>query len=178
MRYVALLRGVNVGGYSKLSMSDLRDLLLSLELTDVTTYLQSGNAVFTSPRNDSTEIAREIEQKIANGLGVKTRVLLRTPDELDAVIGGNPFPEAVASPRTLHVVFLSEQPDDARLREIDAQQFSPDEFRAGNRVIYLKLPAGAGNSKLGNAFWERRLGQIATARNWNTVTKLLSLTSS
>jgi uncharacterized protein (DUF1697 family) len=175
MRYVALLRGINVGGAMKLSMPDLRALLESLGYSDVSTYIQSGNAIFTSPHDDSALIGREIEEGIAGELGLSVRVLIRTPAELAAIIEANPFPAARAVPTSLHVSFLSSQPDDQRLAAIDPTRFAPDQFRLGDRVIYLHYPQGSGRSKLTNDLLERRLGVTATARNWNTVTKLLVL---
>lgn len=173
MRFIALLRGINVGGHVLLSMADLRRLLADLGHSQVSTYLQSGNALFTSPRTDRPALIREIEEAIAAHLGRPVAVLLRTPDELAAVVAGNPFPEAVATPTRLHLAFLSSQPDPERLEAIDRARFAPDEFRPGNGVIYLHYPNGSGRSKLtGDVF--ARLGVDVTARNWNTVTALLS----
>jgi uncharacterized protein (DUF1697 family) len=175
MRYIALLRGINVGGNKKLSMADLRELLSSLGHADVATYIQSGNALFTSPRDDPAELEQEIESRIARELGLSIRVLIRTRDELAAVVDANPFQSAATSPTTLHASFLSAPLDEGRLSEIDARQFEPDEFRVGNRVIYLFFPNGVAGSRLTYDFWERRFGVAATTRNWNTVTKLLSM---
>jgi uncharacterized protein (DUF1697 family) len=171
-RYVALLRGVNVGGSNKVAMSDLRQVLGSLGHTDVTTYLQSGNAVFTSPRDDPAALAGEIERQIANDLGVRATVLIRSRDELAAVVDGNPF--ATTDPRRLHVAFLAAAPDDGWLSAIDPSQYEPDEFRLGDRVLYLWYPNGLSGSRLTDRFW-RSLKVPATDRNWRTVTKLLSL---
>lgn len=156
-------------------MADLRRLLDSLGYADVSTYLQSGNALFTCPGDDPDALAHEIEQTIERDLGLKVKVLIRTGDELAAVIEGNPFPDAAATPTQLHVNFLSGQADAEKLSQIDARRFEPDEFRMGDRAIYLWYPNGAGRTKLTNDIWERRLGLTATARNWNTVTKLCSL---
>lgn len=175
MRYIALLRGINVGGNKQVSMADLRELLLSLGHSDVSTYIQSGNALFTSPGEDAAELEREIEERMARDLGMDVHVLIRTPDELAAVIENNPFPDAVEIRSGLHVTFLSAQPDEQRIAEIDRAQFEPDRFAVGDRVIYLRLPNGMGRSKLATFPWERRLGVVATTRNWNTVQKLLAL---
>lgn len=176
MRYIALLRGINVGGHVLLPMADLRRLLAELGHAEVSTYLQSGNALFTSARPDRAALVEEIEAAITAHLGRPVAVLLRTPDELAAVVAGNPFPDAVATPTRLHVAFLSAQPDPERLAAIDVARFAPDEFRPGEGVIYLYYPNGSGRSKLtGETF--ARLGVQVTARNWNTVTALLSLSS-
>lgn len=175
MQYIALLRGINVGGHRKLPMADLRAVLCSLGYGGVTTYLQSGNALFSDPRDDPAELEREIEEGIARDLGLSVRVLIRTRDELARVIDDNPFPHATANPTQLHVSFLSTPPEGERLAGIDARQFEPDQFQVGDRVIYLQYPNGSARTKLTNDFWERRLGLSATARNWNTVTRLLDL---
>jgi uncharacterized protein (DUF1697 family) len=177
MRYIALLRGVNVGGNKKIAMADLRQLLSSLGYGDVATYINSGNAVFTSPRDDPAELAREIESGIARDLGLEVAVLVRTRDELEAVVQGNPFQVDATGPARFHATFLSVQPDGERLAEIDPRLFAPDEFAVGDRVIYLKLLDGVSRSQLTFDFWERRFGLRATTRNWNTVTKLRILAS-
>jgi uncharacterized protein (DUF1697 family) len=175
MRYAALIRGINVGGNKKLAMADLRELMSSLGYTDVTTYIQSGNVVFTSARDDPAKLEREIEHRMAQDNGLEVSVLIRSQEELAAVIDGNPFRDATARPTEVHVFFLSAPPDEQRLREIDPRQFEPDEYRLGDRVLYLRCPNGVGRSKLANFPWERRLGLRATSRNWNTVAKLLSM---
>lgn len=175
MRYVALLRGINVGGHAKVSMTDLRELLTSLGHTEVATYIQSGNALFTSPRERPDELAAEIEHRIALDLGLQVKVMIRTRNELAAVIEGNPFPLQEEKAAGVHVCFLSGDPDPARVATIDRGQFEPEEFRVGDRAIYLWYPNGTGRAKLTMPFLERSLGVSGTTRNWNTVTKLLSL---
>ena|SRR5947209_16722331 len=178
MRYVALLRGINVGGSRKVAMADLRQVLLSLGYTDVETYLQSGNALFTGPEGDPDATARAIEQGLMRDLGMEIRVLLRTREEMAAVIAGNPFPQALTTPSLLHVAFLSGPLDPKRLEYLDPQQYTPDDFQVGDRVIYLWYPEGSGRSKLATLLTPQRLGVAPTARNWNTVTKLLTLLGS
>jgi uncharacterized protein (DUF1697 family) len=175
MRYVALLRGINVGGHKRISMADLRELLSSLEYTDVVTYILSGNALFTSPRKDPAKLAREIERRIVADLGHAVKVLIRTPEELAKIVAGNPFSDAETKPPRVYVSFLAEPADAERLSKIDPRMFEPEEFRVGDRVVYLRFPEGYQGAKLTNDFWERRLGLDATTRNWNTVTKLLSM---
>lgn len=174
-RYVALLRGVNLGKRRKLPMGELREILCSLGYGEVSTYLQSGNALFTSPREDQAAMEKEIERAIERAFGLDVPTLLRTGDELSTVIAGNPFPHALAQPAQFHVSFLSSQPDAEALALLDPEQFAPDEFHLGPRAIYLWYPNGLQASKLTNTFWERRLGVIATSRNWNTVTQLRKL---
>lgn len=174
-RYVALLRGINVGGHRRVAMADLRDLLAGQGHADVQTLLQSGNALFTSESVDPDGLASEIETAIAGRLGLKVAVLLRTGAELADVIAANPLPEAIAEPAKLHVAFLSAAPEPGRLETLEAARFAPDTFVLGERALYVWYRDGAGRSKLTNDLIERRLGVTATSRNWNTITKLADL---
>jgi uncharacterized protein (DUF1697 family) len=175
-RLIALLRGVNVGGNNKVLMAHLRELIGELGYEDVRTHLQSGNAVFTAAGTPPEQAAREIESQLARALGLGVRVLVRTTEELEQVVSANPLPEAAAAePSRLLVTFLSAPPDPARLRELDPVDFEPDLFGFGEREIYVWCPEGVRTIKLSYAFFEKRFGVVATARNWNTVTKLLEL---
>jgi uncharacterized protein (DUF1697 family) len=174
-RQIALLRGVNVGGNNRVPMAHLRELLQGLGYEDVRTHLQSGNAVFTAAETPPEQAAQEIEGVLARSLELGTRVLVRTSEELERVVSANPFPEAVVEPSRLLVTFLSAPPDPERLRELDPLDFEPDLFGFGEREIYVWCPEGVRTIKLSHAFFEKRLGVVATARNWNTVTRLLEL---
>ncbi len=176
-RYVALIRGINVGGRNKLPMNDLRLALAALGHTNVETYLQSGNALFTAPEADPTSMAQEIEGHLESQLALDVKVLIRSPADLAEVVAHNPLLEARAEPAKLHVAFLSGPPDPKRLAELDPSSFAPDTFRAGRQEIYLWYPNGSGRTKLTGTLLERRLGLTATARNWNTVVKLLERSS-
>ncbi len=173
-RQVALLRGINVGGRAKVAMADLRRLVGGLGYDGVRTYLQSGNVVLTTAKSPDT-VAAEIERAVAAELGLQPRVLVRTRDELAAVIEGNPLPAATWDGSRIFVTFLSAAPPADRLAGIDPAGFAPDVFEARGREIYLHCPDGIHDSKLARALSEKRLGVVATARNWNTVTKLLDL---
>jgi uncharacterized protein (DUF1697 family) len=177
MIYAVLLRGVNVGGNRRVAMPDLRRVLESLGHTDVATYLQSGNAIVTTDEPDPASLERRIEKALLADLGVDTHVLVRTHDELSAVIEANPFPGAVAEPRFLHVVFLAAEPTEDARKKIDPAAYVPDEMRFGDRAIYVRYANGQGRSKLTPSVWER-LKVAATARNWNTVVELRRRTAS
>lgn len=170
--YAALLRGINLGAHKKIAMGDLRAALESLGYGDVETYLQSGNAIFTTEKAEAT-VGREIETAVKSRFGHEVKVLVRAPDELAAVVAGNPFPEAATEPTRVHVAFLSATPDDKRMARIEPAAFAPDELHLGDRAIYLRYPNGAGRTKLTNDLLERRLGVTSTSRNWNTVSALL-----
>jgi uncharacterized protein (DUF1697 family) len=176
--FVALLRGVNVGGKNKIPMAGLKSSFSALGLEDVVTYIQSGNVVFRSPTRAARDLAAGIEQRVAKDFGVGVTVLLRTPSELEAIADGNPFLSGKADPSKLHVVFLSGRPAAGAVAKLDPERSPPDEFSVRGREIYLHLPNGAGRSKLTVDYFERRLGVRGTARNWKTLTKLVELTQS
>jgi uncharacterized protein (DUF1697 family) len=171
--YVAMLRGINVGGKNKIKMPDLQALFVDLGHADVVTYIQSGNVVFTSRAKGAPALASAIEKQIARDFGLEIPVVLRTRAELAKVIARNPF--ANADLAKVHVTFLAQKPAAALVRALDGHTSEPDEFRVAGREIYLHCPEGYGITKLNNTFWERRLKTAATTRNWNTVTKLLAL---
>jgi uncharacterized protein (DUF1697 family) len=173
-RQIALLRGVNVGGNNMVAMAVLRELLRGLGYEDVRTHLQSGNAVFTVATAPE-QAAREIEDQLVGRLGLRVPVLVRTRDELAEVVAANPLGEATSEPARLLVNFLSHEPDPELLGELDPADFEPETFGAGAREIYVWCPDGVRATRLGYAFWEKRLKLTATARNWNTVTRLLAL---
>ncbi|WFB10110.1 DUF1697 domain-containing protein [Streptomyces sp. LX-29] len=175
-RQIALLRGINVGGNKKFPMARQRELMQALGYRDVTVYLQSGNVVFADPGTPPERTARAIEDRIAADMGFPVPVMVRTRDELAAVVTANPYPAAAAEPKTLHVVFLSDVPaDTAPLDALDRAAYAPDEFRLIGRELYLHCPNGLGRSKLAEKILGMRLGVTVTARNWNTVTRLLAL---
>jgi uncharacterized protein (DUF1697 family) len=173
--FVALLRGVNVGGRQKVPMADLRTLLGGLGHTDVRTYLQSGNAIFGAERADTDTMATEIEEGIAREMGLPNiGCLIVDRAYLQRVVDDNPLADIATEPAKLLVTFLSEPPPADRLQAIDADAHRPDVFAAGKRELYVWYPEGIRNSKLTHAFFQKKLGcRIATARNWNTVNALL-----
>lgn len=163
--YAALLRAVNVGGTGKLAMSDLRRLCEEGGLRDVTTYIQSGNVVFRSPRAEAG-VKRLLELALAVQLGKPCGVLVRQAAELQELLAQNPFPDAPAN-RVL-VLFLDEAPAAAALEQVEAPD--GEEVRACGRHVFIHYPVGLGRSKL-------KLPQlkVGTSRNVNTVRKLLEL---
>ncbi len=174
--YVALLRGINVGGKNTIPMSELKKALSSRGYEDVVTYIQTGNVVFRSPAGDAQEIANDIEQRIAESFAIGVTVLLRTGAELLAIARRNPFLRVEPDLSKLHVVFMSGRSSTKAVAGLDPDRSPPDEFGVHGREIYLHLPNGAGRSKLTIDYFERRLGVAATARNWNTLIKLIALT--
>jgi uncharacterized protein (DUF1697 family) len=142
---------------------------------DVATLLQSGNAVFTSSEKRPARLVGQLEAAIASAFGFEVQVVVRTRDELAEVIDANPLAGATAQPSQFLVTFLSDAPAPGPLAKIDPGAYLPDVFHARGREIYAHFPNGIRDSKLAVALGNLRLGVTATARNWNTVTKLLAL---
>jgi uncharacterized protein (DUF1697 family) len=172
--HVALLRAVNVGGRNRIAMARLRELLEGLGYGAVRTHLQSGNALFTAAGTPA-HVAHEIEGALAEEIGLTAKVLVRTRAELERVVAANPLLDIAGDPARLLVTFLSQAPDRGAVSELAPADFEPDTFALGEREIYAWYPQGVHATRLSNAFWERHLGVVATARNWNTVTRLLEL---
>ena len=177
--FVALLRGVNVGGRT-LPMADLRTLVEGLGCTGVRTYVQSGNVVFEGSGTPAA-LAAGLAQAIAADRGFEVPVIVRRAGDLARTVAANPFVaeglDPDAEPRLFHVTFLGASPDPAAVAELVAatRPHHPDTFRWQGTDIYLHIPGGYGETKLTNALFERRLGVPATTRNWRTVTTLASM---
>jgi uncharacterized protein (DUF1697 family) len=176
--YAALLAAVNVGK-RKVPMADLRDLLGALGYRDVRTYLASGNAVFSASDEDADAHAARISEALAKRFGFDVPCLVRSGDYLRAVVEACPFPADQVAGKSLHAVFHSVPVPAERFADLDQAAFAPEEFRLGDRVLYLYLPDGIGRSSLAAALAKpasRLKGVQATGRNWNTVKALVELT--
>ncbi len=169
--FVALLRGINVGGNRKVAMADIRALFADAGGDNVTTYIQSGNVVFTHPARSSDELGVDIERRIEAQTGFAVAVVLRTAAELASVVRDNPFPGV--EPTQLHVTFLSSDPPAGALDSVDAAAYAPEEFELVGRQIYLHLPNGMARTKLPKAL--DVFSAPVTTRNWRTVLKLAEL---
>ncbi len=181
--HIALLRGVNVGGV-KLAMADLREVVAGLGHAGVTTYIQSGNVLFSTEREDTAGLAAELEAAIASALTVRPKVIVLSRGELARVVRDNPYPDE-PNPKALHAVFLPAEPPAgmtaavAQAQQAAAERGSRDTASFVGRVLYLHTPDGYGRSELavrlargGGPLSPRQTG---TARNWATVGKLLAL---
>ncbi|WP_433129962.1 DUF1697 domain-containing protein [Micromonospora sp. CA-240977] len=177
-RYVALLRGVNVGT-TRLAMADLRRIVTDLGHEDVRTYLQSGNVAFGSTVRDAGKLAAGIERALADELALTVPVLVRSGRELAAVAGGNPYADREDDPTRLLVAFLATA---AKKSAVDALAVPGGEnvsFTVTGREVFLHfVDGGYGRSKFTNAYLEKKLGVVATTRNWKSVRALAELTAS
>ena len=178
--HVALLRGINVGGHNRVPMPELRALMTDLGHTDVATYIQSGNAVFTSQETDTVTLADQLGQAIAGQLNVSCGVVVITRDELEQVIADNPFP-AEDNPKAVHAVFRraeltsAEQAKVAEAAERAKAKGCQDEAVIVGRTMFLHTPDGLGRSELSAQLARTAASKTGTARNWATVHKLRAM---
>jgi uncharacterized protein (DUF1697 family) len=172
--WIALLRGINVGGHNKIPMAELRKACGEIGFADVATYIQSGNVVFRA-QGSAKQVAEKLRAVIAERFGCDVPVVLRTVGELERVAGANPFLDQGADVSRLHVGFLLDEPAQSRVSGMPAQPPGPEEFRVVGADVYLHYPEGMGTSKLTTAYFDRALGTTMTARNWRTVNKLVEM---
>lgn len=170
--YLALLRGINVGGKNNLPMDALKKMFLEAGCENVRSYIQSGNVVFTSDAKLAKRIPALISQDILNQFGYTIPIILRSTRELKKAVADNPYLKSVPDIRQLAIAFLAEKPSKAALASLDPNRSPGDEFTVLNKEIYLNLPNGAARSKLTNAYFDRTLKTICSVRNWNTTCKL------
>jgi uncharacterized protein (DUF1697 family) len=174
-RYVALLRSVNVAGHGRLAMNDLRASFEALGYSDVTTYIQTGNVLFTSSSKSEKNIAAAIEQRLADDFGDSPAVLIRSVADLRRVGSSSPYAKSGADPARHHVTFLATPPTKAALAALALPPSGRDELVVDGKEVYVHTPDGYADTKYTGTFLERRLGVVSTTRNWNTVTKLCEL---
>ena len=174
--YVSMLRAVNVGGSSSIKMEALRAVYESLGLADVRTLLQSGNVLFRSGLTDRQQLVKRITQELERQLDLKVEVILRTLEEVASIVERGPVLSPRADRSKLLVMFLNAVPDAAAQAALTKWHKSKEmrellEMRGPE--IYLYYPDGIGRSKLTTAVIEGKLDTAGTARNWNTLAKLV-----
>jgi uncharacterized protein (DUF1697 family) len=172
--WIALFRGINVGGNNLLPMRELAALLGKLGAHEVKTYIQSGNAVFRHASEDASVLAQRIGRAVEQAHGFAPRVLVLTREQLAQVVAANPFRAQVAEPTTVHVLFLAAPPSHPDLAALERVKAASESFALCGTCCYLHTPEGLARSKLAERA-ERLLGVAGTARNWRTVGKLLEL---
>ena len=174
-RFVALFRGVNVGGKNILPMKELIELFIQADCRDVSNYIQSGNILFSANEQKAEEAKITIPTNIAERYGFKISLVLRTRQQLTAAISDNPFLQESVPEQDLHLYFLADHPKAEALQTLDPDRCPPDRFTVRGREIYLLLPNGMARTKLTNNYFDTKLKTISTARNWKTVLKLSHL---
>jgi uncharacterized protein (DUF1697 family) len=176
MVVISMLRGINLGGRNIIRMEALRTLYESMEFENVATFIQSGNVVFRTKERDLGKIARRIGDGIEEEFGFRREVILRTAEEMRAVIARNPFVERKdVEPSNLLVWFLGGAPDAEARKQVLTVKIQQEELRMGERELYIYFPDGQGRSKLSLTAVDRALKFPGTGRNWNSVLKLMAM---
>lgn len=174
-RYVAFLRGINVSGQKLIKMEALKAMFEALPLKNVVTYIQSGNVLFDTKTSDNNKLQDKIEQHLAKELGYEVKTIVRSLEEIQAIIDANPFPNfATDEKRKLHATLMSEVPDAGKTQLLQAALLPEEEIHLIGQTLYMLTPS-YGNTKLSNNFIEKKLGLTATTRNWATMNKVLGL---
>jgi uncharacterized protein (DUF1697 family) len=174
VRQIGLLRGINLGPNRRVPMAELRELMREAGFADVRTYVQSGNIVLSSEEAPE-QLQTRIGELISARFGFEVPVIVRTRDELAAVVAADPLGDVVDNPKRYQVSFLSEPLADAVVERLEAAVAEPEALVIAGRVVYAWHPAGVARSKLWSALAGQELGVTATARNWTTVTTLLGM---
>lgn len=176
-KYIVLLRGINVGGKRKILMKDLKLLFERMGFSEITTYIQSGNVLFCSDKEqENFVLEKELQEAILAAFGFEVPVIVRTSEELDKAISQNPFfREGNMEIERLHLTFLKEVPGPENLLKTAQYDYSPDKFVMDNNHAFIYCAGKYHQSKLTNKFFESKLETAATTRNWKTVLKLQEL---
>ena len=174
IKYISLLRGINVGGKRKILMADLKNLYTKLGFTDCTSYIQSGNVIFEYKEQTASELANKIETAVKKEYGFDVPVIVITTNELQEAIQINPYTETKGI-ESICLTFLNKKPEADLINKIINLNFSPDEFQIKNQNVFIFCPGPYHKTKLSNQFFESKLKVRATTRNWKTVLKLLEL---
>jgi len=170
--YIALFRGINVGGKNSLPMKELVAILEGMDYENIQTYIQSGNVLFQSKKKVEEISAGEISRGVLEKKGFEPKVLILSVEQLQEAIKNNPF--ATSNGKVLHFFFLESQPLQPNMEQLMSKKVESEEFELNQKVFYLYAPDGLGRSKLARAV-EKAMRVPVTARNWNTVSKLASM---
>jgi len=176
-KVVVFLRGVNMAGHNKIKMADLQRLFVKLGYKDATTYIQSGNVVFTAGTGESPEA---LEDKISNAIKMEFSLdivsMVRTASEMEAIIKSNPYiPGQNADPSKVATLILKHRPGNEQVARMDDVNYPPDKFFISGKEIFIYCPDGFGKTKLYTNFFENRMKVSGTARNWNSITILAQM---
>lgn len=175
-RYISILRGINVGGKNLIKMADLKSTFEKMGFQRVSTYIQSGNIIFSAKKMQEGELVETIYQFIKKDFGFEIPIIVLTKDGLESIIASNPFAKQLEKdPAFMHVTFLSSKSADFNISEIDSKKHNGEEFFLTDNSIYLYCPNGYGKTKLNNNFFEKKLQVTATTRNWKTTNELLKI---
>lgn len=174
MKYIVLLRGINVGGRNKLPMADLRELLRKNGYHNITTYIQSGNIILSSNNNANT-INNHIKDLLHKTFNYTIAVITLTVAEINACFTNNPFLDTENDGKFLHVTFLNNAPSKALIPLLNINTQANETYKIIDKFVYLYTPDGFAKTKFTNTQFEKKLNTEATTRNWKTVGKLVAL---
>ena len=175
MKYIALLRGINVSGQKMIKMAELKKLFEALGFENVVTYLQSGNVVFDYKKISEDKLKNLIEKEIKNNYGFDVSIIIRTPGEIKKLLNKNPYDEGEENENKIYFVFLDAVPDKERIDKLMSTDYEPEKFVISGKEICFFCPNGYGRAKLNNNIFENKLKVVATTRNLKTVRELVRL---
>jgi uncharacterized protein (DUF1697 family) len=175
MKYVAFLRGINVGGKNKIRMETLREVCSSLSFENVKTYINSGNVIFETAKTSDNKLAEKIEKAIEKEFDLNIKVMVRTISEIEEIVKNNPFDGQFEREKDLHVFFLDEELPEDKCEQLLSNNNENEMFAVRQREIFYLLHIGFSDSLMGKDYIGKKLKISATARNWRTVNKILEL---
>jgi len=176
MKYIALLRGINVSGHKKIKMAELKAAFEDIGLLKVQTYIQSGNVLFESKETSVQKLQSAIEKKIMDDFGFDVKTIVKTNSDFKKILAENTFLElANANTQNLYVVLLFSVPKPEYIKELEVMDFNNEEWLLKEDVVYLYCRNGYGQAKLNNNLIEKKLKVIGTTRNWKTINSLYEM---
>ncbi|MCG8485189.1 MAG: DUF1697 domain-containing protein [Clostridia bacterium] len=177
-RYIALLRGINVGGKRIIKMDDLKTVLSSIGLKNIITYIQSGNIIFDCPKSNIQVLEEKMKKEIFKSFGFEVPVIIRTHEEYIALTDRNPFFNAESDTSKLVITFLQQKPNAEDIRITEKLDFPPDKFQIKGKEVFIYCESKYHLTKISNSFFEKKLNTHATSRNWKTLNKILQMIKS
>lgn len=174
-RHVALLRGINVGGKHRVPMALLRERFEAAGASEVETYIQSGNVVYTATSKLAKTLPARVSEALAEEVGFEVPIVARTADEMREVAQAHPFVDRVPDEKLLMIAFLDRKPTAARVAALDPNRSPGDLMEVRGQHVYLAFPNGSGRSKLDANWLDRNLDAVGTWRNWRTVRALVEM---
>lgn len=173
--YIALLRGINVGGNNKLLMKDLTVLFEKAGCKKVVTYIQSGNVVFEADDKTAKTIAETMNKAVLKAFKIDVPFVIRDLGSFKKAVKASPYSSKKVDPKLVHVGFLKDKPSADKVADLEPGKFAPDEFQLIGQELHYLFPKGVGKSKMTSQYFDSRLKTIVTLRNWNTVLELLRM---
>lgn len=173
MKYIAFLRGINVGGKNKIKMETLREMFAALGFENVKSYINSGNVIFEMQKTDDKKLAAKIEKAIEKEFALLIKVMVRSMSEIKEIVENNPFKGQFENDKDLHVFFLDEELPEEKREQLLSNNNENEMFAVSNREIFCLLRVSFLDSLIGKDYIGKKLKVSATARNWRTVNKIL-----